>query len=774
MLSESVASVSGVVSSVSVAPQHTAIPQLVRVSVVERAPPVPDVWKVLPSSVQSGQGYVISVVIDRQGTVWLNTRVAGGFYKVPNRGYGIAVDQIPVFGMAFPHGLATDNQGNMWASETAALAVRRVANYGTGAASWLGNNGATSTAPRGITVDDQGYVYVCDQQNDRLIRWASYGGAGGTDGQLHERELACVHRAHSHVASCLCLCADPDLLITLSPSVVPYSVAVDSTDGSVYVTGSASGGSLTKILSRGSGTQTLFASGFGATYGLFIDPLGNLFVHDQVSVRIRRYYAPITAGLFTDIVSPDATSFSAGNIGVDMSICQDRFGLIIGAWSRVIYLSFYPDLSPGYEPQGGVGGGSDRWHLAVAPPGFVSEAEFWTVGGQGLRVHDLTAQQLFIQKGQTLAVYCDYQIDGGQIGVNPASSAGPNMPIGVDPTSAVSPHDFTYTRTNAINFAFTIVATSATVTRPAAPQIIGRSSYKALGLPVTGKFVVDEAPSVPCIVQSVSVFLTAGTAGTVQFRVVQITYKDGVAAYFQPLPLANFSWLTPDFRVPVTTGQQMTFDVAAYRLYLAPHLRLAIALNGADIKMDLSSSAFLSTVWSVSSLSADPLQPMARTPAGGANFAIVMYPIAEAAYSGGATWQPNHRSGSRSIGGGVAVLSGSTYLASVSPASASDTRGLVMRTSLSSSVTGLTFAFWMRVTHENLMQFGSSPAFFTMADAHNADKSVMHRLSGRFALFCSRADSLRLLLSCSLLFLLSAMVCLRTCCLMVTCRLQFS
>ena len=502
------------------------------------------------------------------------------------------------------------------------------------------------------------------------------------------------------------------MLITMSPSLIPYSVGVSSTDGSVYVVGSTNSGSLVKILTRGSGAQTVLASGFGITHGLFVDPLGNLFVQDQVASRIRRYYAPITAGLFTDIVSPDATPFNTANVDMYMGIYQDRYGLIVGAWSRILFLSYYPDIS--YSPQGGVGGGSDRWFLAAPPAGFVSETQFWTVGGQGLAVHDLTAQQLYIHKGQTLAVYSSFQIDGGQKTRNAASSCGTGMPIPA--STSVSPSDFTYSRTDAINFAFTIVPTSATVTRPAAPLIIGRSSYKSLGVPLYGNFIANDAPSVPCIVQSVSVFLTASAAGTVQFRVVQLSYKGGSGAYFHPLPFANYSWFTPNLQVAATTGQQLTFDLAAYRLYLAPHLRLAIALSGnGNVKLDLDSGAFFSTVWSVSTLSADPLQPMARTFAGGANFAIVMQPLADPVYSGGATWQPSHRSGSRSVGSGVAVMAGSPYLASVSPTSAADTRGLTLRTALTSASTGLTFAFWMRVTHENLMQFGIAPAFFTMA-----------------------------------------------------------
>ena len=194
---------SGVVSSVSVAPQHTATPQRIRVSVVERAPPVPDVWSVLPGGSLAGSANVITVVSDRQGTLWMTPRNPASFVRVPNRGQGTPVQQATAWGMSSPHGLAVDTHDNIWASETAFLSVKRWTNFATGTLSALGLNGATSGAMRGIFVDELGYVFACDATNDRLIRWAAWGGVAGTDSQY-----ACTHarnRSRPHLVSVECV-----------------------------------------------------------------------------------------------------------------------------------------------------------------------------------------------------------------------------------------------------------------------------------------------------------------------------------------------------------------------------------------------------------------------------------------------------------------------------------------------------------------------------------------------------------------------------------------
>lgn len=244
---------------------------------------------------QGGFSYPQGIAIDPQGNVYIADTFNHKIKKLTNRilsvlaGNGAAEssDGIGISAsFSYPQGIAIDTQGNVYVADAGNNKIRKITPAGavtTFAGSGLqgSTDGISSTAsfysPYGVAVDSQDNIYVADYGNNKIRKitqngvvstLAGSGAAGSSEG------------------------------IGLSASFkYPVGITVDSS-GNVYVADSGNY-KIRKITPIGvvstlaGGTQGSF-DGVGTTArfnqprGLTVDTLGNVYVADSQSHKIRR------------------------------------------------------------------------------------------------------------------------------------------------------------------------------------------------------------------------------------------------------------------------------------------------------------------------------------------------------------------------------------------------------------------------------------------------------------------------------------------------------
>ncbi len=251
----------------------------------------------------------------------------------------------------FPYGIAADASGNVYVADTNNLAIRKITPAGVvttlaGSAGVIGSTDGTGTAARfnfpfGIAVDTSGNLYVADRSNHTIRKITPTGevttlaGLAGNMGSIDDTGAAARFN-------------------------LPSGVTVD-TAGNVYVADTFNhnirkitpAGAVTTLAGTGSvgsanGTGT--AASFGFPDDVSVDALGNVYVADVNSHRIRRITPTgvVTtfagSGLQGDTNGPAATAsfnFPRG-VTVDASgtiYVVDSTGLIIRKISTVFTLT---------------------------------------------------------------------------------------------------------------------------------------------------------------------------------------------------------------------------------------------------------------------------------------------------------------------------------------------------------------------------------------------------------------------------------------------------
>ncbi|OGS18564.1 MAG: hypothetical protein A2219_00535 [Elusimicrobia bacterium RIFOXYA2_FULL_50_26] len=278
---------------------------------------------------KTGMGYPCNVVVAASGDVWV-TDIYNRVLKFANpSSNGQAASLVlgqPVFtstqsactqtGFNSPSGVAVDNSGNVWVSDTRnhrILKFTNPASDGQAASLVLGQmqftyntlnmGGAGLWGVNKIALDtNSGRVYVCDGSNNRVVWWnnsSSLINGQWPDGALGQPDF------YAKEYGC-----------TQSRMIVPSGVAVDNS-GNVWVSDYSNNRVLkfAKPISNGepailvlgqpdfiSNLSTCTKTGMNRPRSVAVDNAGNVWVADGYNLRVLKFVNPLINGQEADLV----------------------------------------------------------------------------------------------------------------------------------------------------------------------------------------------------------------------------------------------------------------------------------------------------------------------------------------------------------------------------------------------------------------------------------------------------------------------------------------
>ena len=267
----------------------------------------------------------VTVAVDAAGNLYIADQGNGRVRKVSsgvittvagNGPGGFSGDNGPASSaqMSDPYATAVDSAGNLYIADRSNNRIRRVSGgvittvagtgpTGFGLGGYSGDNGSASNAelrfPEGVAADAADNLYIADTGNGRIRRVSNgiittfagngTGGFSGDNGPASSAQLA-----------------------------GPVAVAVDAA-GDLYIADGGrirkvSGGIITTV--AGNGTTGLSGdngpavdAGLNDPVGVAVDALGNLYIADALSGRIRK----VTNGIITTIAGNGIPGFSGDN-----------------------------------------------------------------------------------------------------------------------------------------------------------------------------------------------------------------------------------------------------------------------------------------------------------------------------------------------------------------------------------------------------------------------------------------------------------------------------
>jgi uncharacterized protein (TIGR03437 family) len=282
-----------------------------------------------------------AVAVDISGTVYiadtLNHRVRkvgrdGNIVTVAGNGQeGFSGDNGPgtSASLAFPRGLATDLNGNLFIADSANFRVRRLAPDGTittyagnGDDGFAGDGGAATLAqirmPRGLATDSAGNLYIADAWNYRVrkvdrtgliytIAGTGENGYSGDGGSATSADLGFVQA----------LAVDDAGNVYVS-DVLNAVVRVITNDGKIQTVAGNGQGGYGGDGGKGTSAQLQYPR------GLALDPFGNLYIADSANQRIREL---ATSGTITTVVGTGQAGFAGDTQAASSAQLNFPYGL---------------------------------------------------------------------------------------------------------------------------------------------------------------------------------------------------------------------------------------------------------------------------------------------------------------------------------------------------------------------------------------------------------------------------------------------------------------
>ncbi|MGH7259774.1 MAG: 6-bladed beta-propeller [Nitrospiraceae bacterium] len=221
-------------------------------------------WGGEPSSQEGQYYYPRGLAIGPNGEVYIADSGNNRIQKLDADGnpmkawgkFGFAWRGADIGKFDVPWGVATDQEGNLYVSDTSNARVQKFKSDGTPLLKW-GRDGSYDGAfffPRGVAVDFVGNIYVADESNSRIQKFDSrgsfltkWGKEGGGPGQFKSPwGVACDklgnvyvvdsgnHRIQKFDGNGTFLCQWGNRGVTQGQVNFPYGIAVDA-EGSVYV-----------------------------------------------------------------------------------------------------------------------------------------------------------------------------------------------------------------------------------------------------------------------------------------------------------------------------------------------------------------------------------------------------------------------------------------------------------------------------------------------------------------------------------------------------------
>jgi sugar lactone lactonase YvrE len=228
-------------------------------------------------------------VINKVTTTGVITKIAGN----GNAGYAGDGGQATNAMFLGAYGLALDAFGNVYVADCNNHRIRKISTAGiittvagTGMAGYGGDGGLATNAqlnrPTGIDIDAQGYMYIADEDNNRIRKISPTGiittiAGNGTGAHSGDGGLAIA--AALNVPDEVVVDANGNIYIAEY-----YSNVIRKIDGAGIITTIAGNGSFGFA---GDGGPAIDAE-FNGVYGVAIDASGNIYIGDQNNNRIRK------------------------------------------------------------------------------------------------------------------------------------------------------------------------------------------------------------------------------------------------------------------------------------------------------------------------------------------------------------------------------------------------------------------------------------------------------------------------------------------------------